>query len=137
MVMDVPCAAQTVRAAARRLTRRYEEALRPTGLTASQYTLLTALTASGGMGQGGIGAALAFEQTTVTRLVAAMARRGWVRLEPEPGDARRRIVRATEAGLRLHAAARPLWQRAQDETLSRLDDGEWEAMRSLLRRLGE
>ena len=129
------CAAQTLRSAARRLTRRYEEALRPIGLTASQYTILRALVASGGLAPGQIARALAFEQTTVTRLLAIMARRGLIAFEARERDRRSKVARVTGVGRALHDEARPLWERAQDRTLGALTSDEWAQARALLARL--
>ncbi|MFK7765459.1 MAG: MarR family winged helix-turn-helix transcriptional regulator [Roseobacter sp.] len=137
MVTPVPCAAQTVRAAARLLTRRYEEALRPTGLSASQYTVLTAVIGAGGLSQGLLGEALAFEQTTVTRLVGVMLRRGILELKADPKDGRRKIVHATAEGVALYEQGKPLWHQAQADTIGSLTDDEWKATRSALRKLTE
>lgn len=130
------CAAQTVRLAARRLTRRFERALRPVGLSVSQYTILTALVASGGMRQGRLGEVLGFEQTTMTRLVAAMVRRELVTLGPDPKDARSKIVCAGELGLRLYTEGLPLWEKAQQQTLGKVSPEEWEEAKRVLARIG-
>ncbi|MDA8870589.1 MarR family transcriptional regulator [Rhizobiaceae bacterium] len=133
--MKITCAAQTVRLAARRLTRRYEEALRPLNLTASQYTILTALVSSGGLRQGMLGDLLGFEQTTTTRLLATMAKRGLVIFEPDPNDARSKIVRASANGHAAYAEGHALWEAAQKETLNAVTPEEWAETKRVLSRL--
>ncbi|MEM7438561.1 MAG: MarR family transcriptional regulator [Pseudomonadota bacterium] len=129
------CAAQAVRSTARLLTRRYEDALRPTGLTASQYTILSALTRHNGLSPSKIGEVLSFDQTTIPRLLDPMRRKGLVQLLPDPNDARRKVVEITQEGRDLFAQANALWQQAQDRTLDRLSPEEWSQARSLLAKL--
>jgi len=134
---EFTCVTQTLRSAARLVTRRYEEALRPTGLTASQYTILQALSIAKQMGPSDLGDILAFEQTTATRLLATLEKRGLVEFTAHPDDARRRLSQLTPLGHTVFSQAYPLWQKAQDETLQRVSDGDWTDAKAVLRQLAQ
>jgi DNA-binding MarR family transcriptional regulator len=135
--MQFECMAQTLRRATRIITRRYEDALRPLNLTASQYTLLSALTRRPALPQGLMSDLLGFDPATMTRLLQPLKMRGLLKVWPDPEDARAKMIGLTESGRTLSAAAKPLWQKAQDETISRLDQDEVEAMRHSLSRLSK
>ena len=137
MAYDVICVTQTLRAAARLLTRQYEEALRPTGLTASQYTILHALTHAGAIGPSDLGQALAFEQTTATRLLATLKAQGLVEFIASKDDARRRLARLTDLGKDRYSKALPLWENAQKQTLDRVSGEEWQATREALKKISQ
>ena len=137
MVKDVPCVAQTLRAAARMITRKYEEALRPVCLTSSQYTILHALNSFQAVGPTELGEALAFEQTTATRLLAKLETQGLITFVPHAKDARRRLATLTELGRERYAEAVPLWQNVQDNTLSNATPEEWQALRNALKQISQ
>lgn len=135
MTYDDVCVTQTLRSAARLLTRRYEEALRPTGLTASQYTILHALKKAGPLGPSDLGQALAFEQTTATRLLAKMDSQGLIEFIAHKDDARRRLARLTDLGEQTYSKAYPLWKHAQKETLERISGDAWHVTRDALKKI--
>ncbi len=51
----LPCMCANLRRAARVLSQRYDEALRPLGLTITQFTILQALSLAGEVTQGELG----------------------------------------------------------------------------------
>jgi DNA-binding MarR family transcriptional regulator len=136
-LMQFECVAQTLRRATRIVTRRYEDALRPLNLTASQYTLLSALTQRPALPQGLISDLLGFDPATMTRLLQPLKKRGLLKVWPDPDDARAKLVGLTESGRTLAATAKPMWQKAQTETISRLDQDEVQAMRHCLNLLSK
>src|SRR5712691_12742993 len=71
----VPCMCARFRRASRALTQLYDEALRPLGLRATQFTILQALSLAGEVSQGHLGEMLAMDSTTLTRTLEIMARR--------------------------------------------------------------
>jgi hypothetical protein len=54
-LQPLPCTCWTLRRATRALTQWYEEALGPTGLRATQFTVLQALSLAGEVSQGRLG----------------------------------------------------------------------------------
>src|SRR5437773_6312731 len=77
----LPCACASLRRAARAVTRAYALELRGTGLNPTQFTLLWALDRMGPSPQGALGELLAIDSATLTRTLAPLARRGWIRAE--------------------------------------------------------
>lgn len=112
---DLACVAATLRMAARTVTRRYDEALRPSGLRTTQLSLLSRLREDGPLPVTAVATRLALERTTVTRELDTLARRGLVSLTPG-ADRRTRIAAITEDGRAAMRVAVPLWREAQAAT---------------------
>lgn len=76
--LPTPCMCATLRRASRALTQLYDEALRPLGLRATQFTVLQALSFTGEVSQGELGQLLAMDSTTLTRTWGSWASTvGW------------------------------------------------------------
>jgi len=73
---------------------------RADGLTTQQAALLTAVTALDGPSLSQAAAALGTSHQNVAQLVASLERKGFLRVEQDPGDARRKRLVSTEANLR-------------------------------------
>jgi DNA-binding MarR family transcriptional regulator len=106
---------RTVRA----LTQHYDEALRPLGLRATQFTVLQALSLAGEVTQGELGQILAINSTTLTRTLAILGREGWV-AKQEGRDRREWRLRLTKAGEAQFKRALPSWERVQSRLRRRL-----------------
>jgi DNA-binding MarR family transcriptional regulator len=90
----------------------YDAALRPTGLRVTQFTLLQALTLASGISQKQLGELLQIDSTTLTRTLAPLRKKGWLR--SAAGTDRRELrLSLTAAGKREYERALPDWQRAQ------------------------
>jgi DNA-binding MarR family transcriptional regulator len=135
--IEFDCVAQNLRRAARLVTRRYEEALRPVDLTASQFTILQALQGGRKVPQGMLADILGFEQTTMTRLAALMLKRALIKSEPDPDDKRGRLLSISKDGATLYEKAAPLWQKAQDLTFGRMPQDAWHGVRKALKTLSQ
>lgn len=103
------CTCASVRRAARRLTRLYDEALRPLGLRLTQYSMLNTVDRTGTPDIGELAELLETERTTLTRNLRPLLAAGWLRVSPGR-DRRRRRVAITDAGRSMLAAARPAWR---------------------------
>ena len=115
----LPCACANLRRAARVMTRRYDAALRPSGLGVAQFTLLQALTIAPGMSQKQLASLLEIDSTTLTRTLAPLRRARWLR--STAGDDRREVhLNLTAAGKRAYNRALPAWERAQNDFLQAL-----------------
>jgi len=101
--------------ATRVVTRHYDRALAPAGLTASSYAILARTDREGPLPLGELAARLALDRTTLSRELGPLVDAGLVRTSGDPDDRRRRVVALTAKGRRAVAAARPLWARAQAE----------------------
>ena len=112
------CTCLRMRRATRRVTQRYDHALEPTGLTASQFGLLGYLhgASSAPAHASSIGAIaewLGMDPTTLNRNLKPLLAKGMVKNAIDPADGRIRIVRVTEKGLRTLREALPRWRDAQ------------------------
>ncbi|HZB90094.1 MAG TPA: MarR family winged helix-turn-helix transcriptional regulator [Stellaceae bacterium] len=114
------CFCLHVQRAARAVARRYDEALRPVGLTNGQFSLLMALNRPDPPTMGAVSALLAMDRTTLTANLKPLERRRLVRVKVDAGDRRSRRLALTRAGRVLLAAALPIWLRMQDATEHRI-----------------
>lgn len=132
--MRVACLCAATRRASRSLTRHYEEALRPCGLTPSQFELLGNLAGRGPSAQSDLIAAVAADQTTVSRTLKGMRSQGWISTESSRDDGRLAVYGITDAGRAKFEEAFPAWRRAQEQLERRLGDAlpqVWAAIEAL------
>jgi DNA-binding MarR family transcriptional regulator len=124
-IMAADCLCFRARRAARAITRAYDAALRPTGLQATQVTLLNvvALGPEGARPMGQLAEILALEISTLTRNLRPLERAGLISIGRSPEDRRVRVVRLTEDGKSKLATALPHWNRAHAEIVAELGDG--------------
>lgn len=113
------CSCFAVRRAARVITQHYDRHLRPAGLRATQFTLLTVLALEEPLPLGRLGHRLGMERTTLTRNLRPLIARGFV--ATEPGEDRRvQLIAITPKGVAAARAALPQWREAQRVIAGRL-----------------
>ena len=117
----LPCMCASLRRAARALTQIYEEALRPTGLRATQFTILQTLSIAGEVTQGELGQILAMDSTTLTRTLTIMGRHGWI-AKRRGKDRREWRMRLSKAGEAQFKHTSPYWENAQRQVRRQLGD---------------
>ncbi len=110
--------------AARAVSRRFDEALRPLGLTSGQFSLMMALNRPEAPPLGPVASLLAMDRTTLTAALKPLQRRALVSIAPDPEDRRSRRVALTDEGLALLASAVPVWQRTHAAIEAALPDPE-------------
>jgi DNA-binding MarR family transcriptional regulator len=113
------CLAIRIRRLDRSLSRIYDAALRPHGLTIAQLGLLTALTVRGPIQPSKLGDILDLERSTVSRNVARMLRKGWVSATPAK-NGRTQLLAVTRQGEELLSGAIPAWRRGQKKAIELL-----------------
>ena len=128
------CACANLRRATRVVTRLYDDALKPTGLKATQFGLLSNLMALGSSTLTQLAEAMALDHTTLTRNLDVLEARGLVVTE-EGEDRRERQLRLTDKGMASLSEAYPLWQAAQARAMQIGGQANWNAAAPLLRRL--
>ncbi len=129
------CLCLHVQRAARALARRFDEALRPVGLTNGQFSLMTSLNRPKPARMGAVASLLALDHTTLTAALKPLARRGLVAVRIDPMDRRSRLLVLTPAGRALLAEAIPIWERAHSKAEALLADGDGARLRRDLRAL--
>src|SRR5215470_12825992 len=91
------CVCNKTRIAARLVTRLYDEALRPTGLRATQFAVLVALDGDGAMSIAALAKLMAMDRSTLTRNLRPLETGGLVARGDE-GWRRSRTVEITAKG---------------------------------------
>ena len=124
------CLCLHVQRAARALARRFDDALRPHGLTNGQFSLLMALNRPEPPPMGPVAAVLAMDRTTLTAALKPLERRGLVRIEADPRDRRGRLLRLTQEGRRLLTDAFPIWRETHEKIDRQLSAFDMSAMRA-------
>jgi DNA-binding MarR family transcriptional regulator len=112
------------RRASRALTQLYDQALRPLGLRATQFTVLQALAFAGEVSQGELGQLLVMDSTTLTRTLGLVRGRGWIFVRPGK-DRRERLLRLTASGRRQLRRATPRWKEVQEQLRTAVGTLRW------------
>ncbi|MGD9785282.1 MAG: MarR family winged helix-turn-helix transcriptional regulator [Hyphomicrobiaceae bacterium] len=111
------CLATRVRQLSRIVTRVYDDAMRPLGITASQYTLLAQLASRDAITAVEIGHGLDIEKSTLSRNLKRLLALGHITMDP-PAGRRGRGLHLTPKGAAVLKDAYPIWQDAQRRTLT-------------------
>lgn len=127
------CTCHRLRRTTRQMTRIYDAHLSPSGLTLTQYSVLTTLVRGelSGPSVNEMADILGMDRTTLTRTLKPLI--GARLLTLAVGDDRRsKKVSVTDAGRALWEKAKPLWRAAQDEIELRLGSSEVYHLHKLL-----
>jgi DNA-binding MarR family transcriptional regulator len=116
------CLCLHVQRAARALARRFDQALKPLGLTNGQFSLLMSLHRPEPPAMGPVAELLAMDRTTLTAALKPLQRRGLVDVEVDPADRRGRLLKLTPEGRALLARALPVWDHEHKALEAELGD---------------
>lgn len=124
------CLCLHVQRAARALARRFDEELRPLGLTNGQFSLMMSLNRPEPPTMGSVSALLAMDRTTLTAALKPLQRRGLIEVTVDPADRRSRRLSLTPAGQALLAQAYPIWREAHAAIERRLAGSDPDRLRA-------
>ena len=129
---DTPaCACLNLRMAARAVTQMFDRVLKPTGLKATQFSVLAAVGLAGRTTMTAIARTLVMDRTTLTRNLKPLTKGGYI--ESSAGDDRRQHpIRLTAKGEATLAAALPLWKTAQGQIVDAVGEARWRGMAKML-----
>jgi DNA-binding MarR family transcriptional regulator len=130
---SLPCACTTLRKASRALSRIYDEALAPAGLTVAQLAVLRAIKrgAKDGEPLSRLAETLVMDRTSLYRALGPMARSGWLLIKDAPkGHAK--VVLLSKAGARATARAAEYWKRAQSRVIGEFGVDRWAALQKAM-----
>lgn len=125
------CMGMHIRRASRIITQVYDSALRPVGLVLNQFTLLVSIHLNESTSITRLAQELFTDQTTLTRNLKLLEKRGLVAIEPGE-DRRVKLVSLTVEGQAILARAIPLWETAQAEVIQNFGAQKWQMLLSLL-----
>ena len=112
------CTCLKARRAARHLSRLYDTALQPAGVTANQVGLLAKLFGARlrgrtGLSVGALAELVGMHPSTLSRDIKPLTEQGLISDAPDPRDGRIRNVAITKKGQTRLREAIPAWRRAQ------------------------
>ncbi len=126
------CLCLHIQRAARTIGRRFDEVLRPFGLTNGQFSLLMALNRPAAPRMKDVAPFLAMDRTTLTANLKPLERRGLLEISVDPADKRGRLLRLTPAGHEILKAAVPVWRKTHDDIDRLLPSGDPDGLRAEL-----
>jgi DNA-binding MarR family transcriptional regulator len=126
------CNCLALRQAARHVTQFYDQVLAPSGIRATQYSILARLERNGPMTINALAAALVMDRTTLGRNVLPLQRDGLVAVRPGISDRRSKDLLLTDRGLTRFRAAQKGWVQAQAQFESAFGIKRAKALRTLL-----
>ena len=118
------CTCFNLRKATRIVTQIYDDAMRPTGLRATQFALLVHASGMGPVPLTKLAEAMATDRTTLARNLELPVKEGLLKIG-DGKDRRSRIVNITDSGLKKLAEAYPIWKRTQDEVKGIIGPEDW------------
>jgi DNA-binding MarR family transcriptional regulator len=113
--------AMDIRLAERLITRHVEAQLRAVGLGVAEFALMLQIAAARDDTVSSLAQRLGLDQSTLSRNLRALARRGLAEIVVAEADLRRRAVWLTEKGATRLEAALPIWREADAELAGALD----------------
>ena len=120
--MSQECVARRLRQVNRTITRLYDEALRPHGLTVNQLNILAVVISEKQIQPGQLGRSLGMEKSTVSRTISRMEDKGWLKVT-QGKDSRTQLLSVTSKGRKLLLLVTPVWDNLQAGILSDTSSG--------------
>ena len=128
------CACFNSRKAARAVTKFYDDLLAPSGLKATQLTMLGAISILGTAQMSELANLVALDKTTLTRNLKLLQSEGLIAVTTG-ADRRVRVVGLTRTGTDTLERALPLWREAQQRMVKHLGESRWRRLVSDLAEL--
>ena len=122
------------------VTQFYDEALQPSGLRGTQFSLLAVLDQVQLATVSELAQVMVMDRTTLTRNLKPLEQMGWVKGVPG-ADRRSRELTLTGKGQKALSNAMPLWKKAQRDIVNLLGKQRWsglfEHLNSTVERMGK
>ena len=128
------CIGGNLRRATRAVNAVYDDAFRPLGLLASQFSLLIPIHLHGPIAISQLAELTVMDRTTLTRNLKPLVNQGWIQVDTGQ-DRRLRMIRITVKGRSLLSKALLLWEQTQQQLLQQLGAARWNTLRRGLQAL--
>ncbi len=132
MAKYMDCACFNLRKTARAITQLYDEALRPSGLRCTQFSLLIATTMLEPVTVTHLAEVVVMDRTTLARNLMPLEKGGLMSVTPGD-DQRTRIVTLTQRGKEVLLRALPSWEKAQARVVGGLGQERWNSLQASLK----
>jgi DNA-binding MarR family transcriptional regulator len=129
------CLCLHLQRAARAVARRFDELMRPAGLTSGQFSLLMSLNRPEPPTMRAVAELLAMDRTTLTANLKPLERSGLVRIKVDQDDRRSRRLVLTAKGRAALIDALPAWQEGHAAIAPALAGRKTDRLRTDLRAL--
>lgn len=130
------CICLHLQRAARTVARRFDDALRPAGLTNGQFSLLMSLNRPEPPLMRDVASLLAMDRTTLTAMLKPLARRGLLAITEDKEDRRGRRLHLLPEGRELLIKALPLWTETENLVELEILQSDPATFRETLRSIG-
>ncbi len=121
------CTCFNLRKASRAVTQLFDEALKPCGLYATQFTVLAAISSRDDVTITELSKELIMDRTTLTRNLNPLQNNGWVEVTPGE-DKRTRTLSLTRSGIKVLSQAMIHWKQVQSQVVKTLGKSNWEEL---------
>ena len=125
------CIGSRVQQLSRIVAKVYDDALRPLGITGSQFTLLAQVARQDGIRQVEIGRRIGIEKSTNSKNFKRLLASGHITMDP-PAGRRGKHLHLTQKGEVTIKSAFPLWQEAQSRVVAAVGTGTRATLESLI-----
>ena len=109
------CNCMALRRAARRVSNYYDAALAPSGVRATQFSILALLSEASALSINDLASRLDLDRTTTGKNLRPLTTTRLVKITRSSADGRSRVAELTERGAATLRRARPLWRQAQEQ----------------------
>lgn len=129
-----PCYCINYRRAANTLTKYYDAAFAPIGLTGNQFFLLNSIQQLGPCNKSELAQYTSLDRTTIIRNLNTLEKKALV--EPAPGASRRSsAIQLSETGRNAFTSGLGIWQKLQEEVQQVLGEGNLSTQWDLFHRI--
>jgi DNA-binding MarR family transcriptional regulator len=118
------------------LSRAYDEALAPCGLTVAQLAVLRAIARGAKSGEplSRLAESLIMDRTSLYRALTPMVKSGWLLIQDGP-KGRTKVVQLSKAGARATADATKSWDAVQGKVIGAFGVDRWTALQKVVTEL--
>lgn len=107
------CVCRNLRMTTRIITQHFDKIFQTVGLTAPQFSLLAEITANENIAISELAERMLMDQTTVTRNIEILRKKGYVSVRTDDNDSRKRCISISETGEEKLNEAIPVWNNVQ------------------------
>lgn len=107
------CVCRNLRMTTRITTQHFDKIFQTVGLTAPQFSLLAEITANESIAISELAERMLMDQTTVTRNIEILRKKGYVNVRTDDNDSRKRCISISETGEEKLNEAIPVWNNVQ------------------------
>ncbi len=118
-----------LRKAYRMVHHFYDEIMRPSGISASQVSLLNAIyLANKKLTISEFAKVMALDRTTLTRNMVLLEKKGLIKLESSQQDSRKKLFYLTKEGEEILKKGLPVWEEAHQALKLKIGDDLWQEL---------